>query len=294
MKKFNYGGQAIIEGVMMRGSRQMAAAVRNPQGEIVVRSDPLNAALYRGPLGSTPLLRGLVMLWDALGLGTKALLWSADIAAGEEESGGSFQGAVGWLTGLVGLVLGVGLFMVLPSLLVGFLPFALSPVADNLLEGVIRLGLVVGYIWAVGRAPEIRRVYAYHGAEHKTINAYEAGAPLSVETVQTYSTAHTRCGTSFLLTVVVISILVLAPLGKLSLLWRVVSRVVALPLIAGLAYEWVRLAARYADRRWMRWLIAPNLALQRLTTREPEDGMVEVAIKALETVLENEPQDDAK
>ena len=287
-ERFNYGGQAVIEGVMMRGSRRLAVAVRNPEGEIVTRTEPLNAALYNGPLGRIPLLRGLTMLWDALGLGVKALMWSADVALGEEESGGAFQSGMGWLTGALGLALGVGLFMVLPSLIVGLLPLELSPLAGNLLEGLVRLGLVVGYIWAVGRMPDIARVFAYHGAEHKTINAYEAGTPLTVEAVQAHSTAHTRCGTSFLLTVVVISVLVLAPLGDLSLLWRVVSRVLAIPLIAGLAYEWIRFAARFSNRRWMRWLISPNLALQRLTTREPEDGMVEVAIRALEEVLEGE------
>ncbi len=287
-ERFNYGGQAVIEGVMMRGSRWLAVAVRNPEGKIVVRTEPLNAALYNGPLARLPLLRGLVLLWDALGLGMKALMWSADVALGEEEAGGVFRGGMGWLTGALGLALGVGLFMVLPSLIVGLLPLELSPLAGNLLEGVIRLGLVVGYIWAVGKMPDVARVFAYHGAEHRTINAYEAGVPLTVEAVQAHSTAHARCGTSFLLTVVVVSVLVLAPLGELPLLWRIVSRVLAIPLIAGLAYEWIRLSARFAHRRWMRWLIAPNLALQQLTTREPEDGMVEVAIRALEEVLEGE------
>ncbi|HIE37666.1 MAG TPA: DUF1385 domain-containing protein [Anaerolineae bacterium] len=287
-QRFNYGGQAVIEGVMMRGSRRMAVAVRDPAGEIVMHTEPLNPTLYHGPLGRIPLLRGLTLLWDALGLGMKALMWSANVAVGEEETDGAFQGALGWLTGLLGLALGVGLFMVLPSLIIGLLPVPLSPLAGNLLEGLIRLGLVVGYIWAVGRMPDVARVFAYHGAEHKAINAYEAGAPLTVEAVQAHSTAHTRCGTSFLLTVVVISILVLAPLGQPSLLGRVVSRVLAIPLVAGLAYEWIRFAARLADRRWMRALVAPNLALQRLTTREPEGGMVEVAIRALEEVLGGE------
>ncbi len=289
-KRINYGGQAVIEGVMMRGSRRVAVAVRNPQGEIVLHSDPLNVALYQGPLGRLPLLRGLTMLWDSLGLGTKALMWSADVAMGEEESetGGPFQGAAGLATTVFGLALGVGLFMVLPSFLVGLIPWEIPSLADNLLEGVVRLALVLGYIWAVGRVPDIARVFAYHGAEHKTINAFEDGAPLTVEAVQAHSTAHTRCGTSFLLTVVVISVLVLAPLGQPSLPLRILSRIVAIPVIAGLAYEWIRFAARFADRAWMRWLIAPNLALQRLTTRPPEDSMVEVAIQALEAVLESE------
>lgn len=287
--RFNYGGQAVVEGVMMRGVRCMAVAVRDPAGEIVVRTEPLNTALYRGPMSRLPLLRGLTLLWDALGLGMKALMWSADVAVGE--SSDAFQGTLGWATGLVGLAVGVGLFMALPSLLVNLLPVPLSPLLDNLLEGLVRLGLVVAYIWAVGRMPDVARVFAYHGAEHKTINAYECGVTLTVEAVQAHSTAHARCGTAFLLTVVVVSILVLAPLGQPSLLWRVISRVLALPLIAGLAYEWIRLSGRYADRRWMRVLAAPSMALQRLTTREPEDGMVEVAIRALEAVLEGEQAD---
>ncbi len=288
-KPFNYGGQAIIEGVMMRGSRSLAMAARNPQGEIVLRVEPLNQALYNGPLGRLPFLRGLIVLWDALGLGIKALMWSADVAMGEEKPAGGFGGLMGWLSGLLGIALGVGLFMALPSFLVGLLPFEMPVLVDNLLEGVVRLLLVIAYLWLVGRMPDVQRVFAYHGAEHKTINAYEAGVPLTVEAVQAHSTAHTRCGTSFLLTLVVISVLIFAPLGEQTLLWRVLSRVLAIPVIAGLAYEWIRLSARFIDRPWMRWLVRPNLALQRLTTREPEDSMVEVAIRALEKVLENEP-----
>ncbi len=287
-----YGGQAVIEGVMMRNTRRVAVAVRNPQGEIVLRTEPLRSAIYRGAVPRIPLLRGLTMLWDALGLGVRALMWSADVALGEEEKAGSFSGALGWASGLLGLVLGVGLFMVLPSLLVGLLPVPLSPLADSLLEGLVRLLLVVGYIWGVGFLPDIRRVFAYHGAEHKTINAYEAGAPLTVEAVQAHSTAHARCGTSFLLTVVVISVLVLTPLGQLPLIWRAISRILAIPLIVGLAYEWMQFSARFADRPWMRLLVGPNRALQRLTTRPPDDGMVEVAIRALKAVMEDKTQEE--
>lgn len=284
---FNYGGQAVLEGVMMRGSRRLAVAVRSPAGEVLVRSQPLNSTLYAGPVTRLPLLRGLLLLGDALGLGMKALMWSADVAVGEDRAG-AFQGVLGWITVLSGLALGVVLFMALPSLLVGLVPIPLSPLADSLLEGLLRLGLVLGYLWVVGRMPDVERVFAYHGAEHKTINAYEAGAPLTVETVQTYSTAHARCGTAFLLTVLVVSVLVLAPLGRLSLPWRAASRVVAIPLIAGLSYEWIRLSTRFVQRPRLRWLVVPGLALQRLTTRQPENDMVEVAIRALETVLEGE------
>jgi len=285
-KPFNYGGQAVIEGVMMRGSCTMAVALRHPDGHIVVETEPLNEALYRGPLGRIPFLRGLVMLWDALVLGMKALMTSADVAAGEEVT---LSGPVGWGTGFLGIGLGVGLFMLLPSFLVGLLaPYIPSEWLNSLLEGIVRLLLVVGYIWAVGYLPDIRRVFAYHGAEHKTVNAYEAGVRLTVDDVRPFPTSHTRCGTAFLLTVIVLTILIFAPFRRPSLIWRLLSRIVLLPVIAGIAYEFIRLTARLTDQPWMQVLIAPNLALQRLTTREPDDGMLEVAIAALKTVLADE------
>lgn len=288
-KPFNYGGQAVIEGVMMRGSRALALALRHPQGHIVVKTEPLNEALYRGPISRIPFLRGLVMLWDALSLGIKALMMSADMATGKEVS---LSGPVGWGTALLGIGLGVGLFMLLPSFLMGLLvPYIPSEWVSSLLEGIVRLLLVVGYIWAVGFLPDIQRVFAYHGAEHKTVNAYEAGAGLTVDDVRLFPTAHTRCGTAFLLTVIVLTILIFAPFGRPSLVGRLLSRIVLLPVIAGVSYEFIRLTARLANRSWMRVLVAPNLALQRLTTREPDDGMLEVAIAALKAVLEGEETD---
>jgi len=285
-KPFNYGGQAVIEGVMMRGSRTLAIALRNPAGQIVVETEHLNEKLYRGPISRIPLLRGLLMLWDTLGLGMKAIMMSADVAAGDDVS---LEGPATWGTIILGLGLGIGLFMVLPSFLVGLLdPYIASEWVSSLLEGVVRLLIVIGYIWGVGFMPDMQRVFAYHGAEHKTINAYESGANLTVDEVRPHSTAHARCGTAFLLILVVLSVLVFAPLGQLPLGWRLVSRVLLLPVIAGISYEYLRLTARFADRPWMQALIAPNLALQRLTTREPDDDMVEVAITALKGVLHNE------
>ena len=275
-----------MEGVMMRGSQTMAVALRHPEGHIVVETEPLNETLYRGPISRIPFLRGLIMLWDALGLGTKALMMSADVAAGEEVS---LSGPTSWGMVVIGVGMGVGLFMLLPSFLIGLLvPHIPWEWLSSLLEGIVRLVLVVGYIWAVGYMPDIRRVFAYHGAEHKTINAYEAGADLSVEGVRPFPTAHTRCGTAFLLTLVVLSVLVFAPFRPPTLLWRVLSRLVLLPVISGIAYEFIRLTARFADRPWMQMLTAPNLALQRLTTREPDDEMIEVAIAALKAVLTRE------
>ena len=285
-KQFNYGGQAVIEGVMMRGSRTMAVALRHPDGQIVVKTEPLNEALYCGPISRIPFLRGLVMLWDALGLGMKALMMSADVAAGEEVS---FSGPASWGTALLGIGLGVGLFMLLPSFLVGLLaPYIPSEWLTSLFEGIVRLLLIVGYVWVISLMPDMRRVFAYHGAEHKTVNAYEAGMRLTVDKVRPFSTAHTRCGTAFLLTVVVLTFLIFAPFRPPSLLWRMLSRIALLPVIAGIAYEFLRLTARLADRPWMRVIVAPNLALQRLTTREPDDEMLEVAIAALKAVLAGE------
>jgi uncharacterized protein YqhQ len=275
-----------MEGVMMRGSQTMAVALRHPEGHIVVETEPLNETLYRGPISRIPFLRGLIMLWDALGLGTKALMMSADVAAGEEVS---LSGPTSWGMVVIGVGMGVGLFMLLPSFLIGLVaPYIAGEWLSSLLEGIVRLVLVVGYIWAVGYMPDIRRVFAYHGAEHKTINAYEGGADLSVDGVRPFPTAHTRCGTAFLLTLVVLSVLVFAPFRPPTLLWRVLSRLVLLPVISGIAYEFIRLTARFADRPWMRVLTRPNLALQRLTTREPDDGMIEVAIAALKDVLTRE------
>ncbi len=274
-----------MEGVLMRSATRAAVAVRHPNGSIVVKTEPLGS-LYTGRISRIPFLRGLPMLWDALGLGMRALFFSAEVLEQAETPGYTMNKATNAGMGLLSLALGLGLFMALPSLLAGWLVGAAQPLLFNIVEGLIRLAVLLGYMLAVGHIPEIRRVFAYHGAEHKTINAHEAGAPLTVEAVQRYSTAHPRCGTAFLLVVVVISILVFAPLGKPALLLRLASRLILLPVIVGLAYEVLRFTGRHADQPIVRALIAPNLALQRLTTREPDDGMVEVAITALKAVLD--------
>ncbi len=287
MGKFNYGGQAVIEGVMMRGSKVMAIAVRAPSGQIVVHSEPLNAKVYSGRISRWPFVRALTMLWDTLGLGMRSLMYSADVALGEEDV--EFSGPLGWGTLAVSLFLGIGLFFVTPSLLVSLVDRWLpSSLLSNLIEGVVRLALILLYIWAVGFIPDIRRVFAYHGAEHKTINAYEDGVPLNPQDVAAYTTAHPRCGTSFLLVVAVISILVFALLGRPALWLRLVSRVLLIPVIAGLSYEAIRFSAAHRHNPLMKALLAPGLWLQRLTTREPEPDMLEVAIAALKRVLEAE------
>lgn len=304
--EINYGGQAVIEGVMMRGSKALAVAVRNSQGEIVIHSEPLNARIYGGALAKIPFLRGLTLLWDALGLGIKSLMFSAEVAIEEEEADGDqngdedtiagddaseepqrvFEGPLQWGTVLFSLSFSIGLFFLIPAfvgdLVARWLDVGSQVVVSNAVEGVVRLALVVGYIWAIGQLEDIKRLFGYHGAEHKTINAYEAGAPLTPASVERFSLQHPRCGTAFLLTVVIISILVYTLLPPLSLPQRLLSRVILLPLIAGIAYEFIRFTARHQDKRLIRLITKPNLALQRLTTRPPDEEMLEVAIAAFQ------------
>ncbi len=299
----NYGGQAVIEGVMMRGSKALAVAARNPAGKIVVHTEPLNQRIYGSRMAKTPFLRGLTLLWDALGLGIKALLFSADVAMDEEDSDGeeaakAFEGPAQWATIALSLSFSVGLFFILPTFLAELAMRVLptdSQAIASIIEGVVRLALLIGYIWGIGRMEDIQRVYSYHGAEHKTINAYEDGVKLTPETVARYPFEHPRCGTAFLLTVVVISILFYTLLPEAingNLLLRILSRIVLLPVIAGVSYEFLRFTAAHQDNAFIRFITKPNLALQRLTTREPDLSMLEVAIIALERVLAYEDGDE--
>lgn len=284
MSNFHYGGQAVVEGVMMRGARHMAIAVRKPSGEITLHSEPLPAGLYNSFLGRLPLARGLTMLWDTLVLGTRALMFSADVALAEEDV--RFGGPVMYGTLLASLLLGVGLFVLLPMFLVGLVDRYISiPLISNLAEGLVRLTLFLGYVVAIRRLPDIRRVFAYHGAEHKTVNAYEAGAPLTPSEVKRFGTAHTRCGTSFLLIVLVLFVLLSSWLGRPPIVWRLVSRLVLIPIVAALAYEFIKFTARHDDHLVVRLLMAPGLWLQRLTTQEPDERMLEVSIAALQRVI---------
>jgi len=291
--KFSYGGQAVMEGVMMRGQRIFAVAVRDPDGTVLVHKDTVPSVLYRGRISKTPFLRGVVGLWDSLGLGMRALLWSADVAVGDEAS---FTGPLAWGTVAVSLLFGIGLFFVLPAAasagIESMLGLADKSFITNLIEGVVRLVILVGYISLVGLMPDMRRVFAYHGAEHKTINAYEAGAELTPEVVQNYPIEHPRCGTAFLLLVVFISVLVfsLVPRGNFAVL--LLSRIVLIPVVAGIAYEVLRWTAKNLHRPWVRVAIKPNLALQHLTTRQPSLDMLEVAIAAFKHVLVSEGELD--
>jgi len=283
-----YGGQAVIEGVMMRGAQAVAIAMRSPDQQIVVHTEKLSG-IYRSRIAKIPFLRGLVVLWDALGLGMRALTISANTQTGEEEK---LEGPMLYVTLGISLALGVGIFLLAPAA-AGQLServFGLNAWWGNLVEGLVRLGLLVGYIWAVGRVPDIRRVFAYHGAEHKTINAFEAGADLTPESVARFSLEHPRCGTAFLLTLVLMSVLLFSLLGPLPLLWRLVSRVLLLPVLAGLAYEYIRWTASHLESPAVQLLVKPGLALQHLTTREPDLSMLEVAIAAFNAMRTQEGQ----
>ena len=277
-----------MEGVMMRGSKGMAVAVRQPDGEIALHTETLNPGIYTGTVSKIPFVRALTSLWDVLVLGIRTLMYSAEVALGPEEEV-EFSGPIAWGTVIVSFAVGIGLFFVGPLLLVGLIDrYIESAFLSNIIEGIIRMIVFVAYIWLIGRVPDIRRVFAYHGAEHKTINAYEAGAELTPEEVANYSTAHYRCGTAFLLSVMVISILVFALLGRPPMLLRILSRIVLIPVVAGVAYEYIKFTNRYRENRFIRAIAAPNLALQRLTTREPDLSMLEVSITALKRVLEME------
>ena len=277
-KLVNYGGQAVIEGVMMRGQKSWAMAMRSPDGRIITKSEALGG-IYKSNLSKIPFLRGLILLWDSLGLGVSALTDSANLQGGQDEK---LEGPALYLTLTLTFLTAICIFFIAPAG-VGWLTeqyLRWNPWWSNLLEGIIRLIFLIGYIWGIGHMPDIARVFGYHGAEHKTINAYEAGEDLTPENVKKYSVEHPRCGTAFLLSLVVLSLFVFTILGPLPLSWRLISRVVMLPILVGIAYEYLRWTANHIDTPLVRFIVKPNLALQHLTTREPDEKMLEVAITA--------------
>jgi len=286
-RRSTYGGQAVIEGVMMRGTRAYSIAVRSPDQSILVQTWPLGR-LHRTRWNRVPFLRGLLVLWDALSLGIRALTFSANAQAVKESE--RIEGASLTLSLLGSLFVGTAGFLLLPVGAAHLLQnvLGLGSLTTNVVEGSLRLALLIGYIWSIGRVPEIRRVFGYHAAEHMTIHAFEAGEILSAEAVARHPKEHPRCGTAFLLTVALLSVVLFTLLGPMTLAGRLVTRLVAIPLLASLAYEYVRLTARLADRWLGKLLIWPNLALQRLTTRPPTSDMVEVAIRSFEALLDRE------
>lgn len=277
--KINIGGQAVIEGVMMRGPDRIATAVREPSGNIAVKIDPLVSVTDRYPILKKPMLRGVVTLIESLVYGLKALSFSAQ-AAGEE--GEELTAKEIALTMVFALGLAIVLFVIIPTYAAKYIHSSITdPRILNLVEGILRLAIFFAYIGGISLMKDIQRVFQYHGAEHKTINAFEAGVPLDVEHVQAFSTLHPRCGTNFLLIVMIVSIFVFAFLGWPDLWLRILSRIALLPVIAGIGYEIIRFAGR-SESRWVACAIAPGLWLQKLTTREPSDDQIEVAIKAFE------------
>jgi uncharacterized protein YqhQ len=326
MAKYYYGGQAVMEGVMMRGRQSAAVAIRKPEGDIYLYEEGLNPALYQNAVFRLPFLRGMLMLWDMLVLGTRLMTISANVAngsvsvapggqsgpafeddslapgeqplrssaelTGQEKQPAAISGFLLGLTLLFSLGFAVAVFFVAPIFLAGLLHNQIGTGWQNVLvEGLIRLVLLVGYLFLIGRLADIRRVFGYHGAEHKAINTMESGQPLDVAHVRQASRVHTRCGTGFLLLVMVVSIFVFALVGSPALPLKVLSRIILVPIVAGISYELMRLGAANYRYRVVRWLLAPGLALQGLTTREPDDTMIECAIAALKRVVRRDEAD---
>ena len=287
-----YGGQAVIEGVLMRGARTYTVAVRTPDRSILIESENF-ATASRMRWRKVPLVRGLLVLWESLVIGIRALTFSANAQAEDESE--RLEGASLTFTLLGTIAIALIAFLLFPAGVAVLLQRLLgtSDFASNVIEGVIRLGLLIGYIWSIGRMPEIERVYGYHGAEHMTIHAFEAGAELAPREVRRFPREHPRCGTAFLLTVALLSIVLFSLIGPLPLLPRLASRLLFIPVLAAVAYEYIRFTARYYDRTWVRPLMWPNLALQRLTTRAPSDGMIEVAIASFEAMRKREEEAEA-
>jgi uncharacterized protein YqhQ len=288
--RFSYGGQALIEGVLMRGRDAIAVALRHPDGRIVWASERLDVGMHGSRFAKLPFVRGLVVLYETLIVGTRWLVRSASVAASEEgiEIG---RGSIALMLGLT-LLAGVGIFFLLPLFLAGLATggHAVDPAADNgvaasLLEGLIRVGLFLAYLLIIAQAPDVKRVFQYHGAEHMTIHALERGDPLRPEAIRRYPTAHPRCGTEFLVVVVALSILAFSLVGKQAPLVMVASRIVLIPVIASVGYELLKLGAKYRANPVVRAVMYPGILVQKITTRQPTEDMIEVAIVSMQQAL---------
>jgi uncharacterized protein YqhQ len=279
-----YGGQAVLEGVMIRGQKNMAVAVRREDGTIALQTVPLSS-FFIGSLRKIPLFRGIITLAETLTLGMRALSYSANVgmeAEDEELSKGSMAMMLA-----ISMSIAIGLFFVVPVLASRALEGVLgSDLASNVAEGVIRLALFFGYILLIGRMDDIKRVFMYHGAEHMTVHAQERGDPLELDYIRKYSTAHPRCGTAFLLVVMVVSIVAFVFVGRDPFWWLLLSRIVLVPLIAAISYEVIRWSGKYSGNPLVRLITGPSLALQALTTKEPDDDQIEIAIAAMNGALD--------
>jgi len=282
----SYGGQALIEGILMRGRKYVVAALRAPDGSIHIEEEKLSG-IYKTKLAKLAFFRGLVVLWDSMSLGMKYLTLSANIQSEEEEQ---IEGASLYLTLLISISFSIGLFFVLPTLIIDVFSrlFLLSPTLINLGEGVTRLLILIIYLWIIGKSSDISRVFAYHGAEHKTINAYENNVEISTDNVKRFPLAHARCGTSFLLTLVVISMLIFSLLGPMPLWKRIISRILMVPIISMFSYELIKWMGDHSANILVKSISYPNLWLQKLTTREPSEDMLEIAITAFNKLLKLE------
>ncbi|HEV8054419.1 MAG: DUF1385 domain-containing protein [Chloroflexi bacterium] len=287
MTRFAYGGQALLEGVLMRGRDAIGVAVRGPDGRIFVAQEPLASLLHRNRFARAPFFRGLIVLYETLVVGTRWLMRSGSIAAASE--GVAMGGATLAITLLLTLGLAIGLFVLLPLFLAQATTNAAIPggqaFIQHLVEGLIRVGIFVGYLLVVSRSAEIRRVFQYHGAEHMTIHALENEDPLTLERVRRYPTAHPRCGTEFLVVFIIVSILIFSLLAGQDLLISIVGRILLIPVIASVSYEILRWGAKHREHWWIRWLFLPGIWLQAITTKQPDDSMIEVAIASIHEAL---------
>jgi uncharacterized protein YqhQ len=287
MARADFGGQALLEGVLMRGRSAIGVALRHPDGSIVAASEPLNSILHRNRFARAPFMRGIVLLYETLVIGTRWLMRSGSVQAeGEGQELGKGTIAV---TLIITLGMAIGLFVLLPLFLAGAATQAtLGPgqtLIAHLVEGLIRVVIFVGYLLLVSRFGDIQRTFQYHGAEHMTIHALEHEDPLTVESVRKYPTAHQRCGTEFLVIFIILSILMFSLLAGQNLWVSILGRIALVPVIAAIAYELLRFGAHYRQHWWIRWLYLPGIWLQAITTRQPDDGMIEVAIASMREAL---------
>jgi uncharacterized protein YqhQ len=283
MARFSYGGQALIEGVLMRGRDAIAVAIRHPDGRIVWANERLDSGFHGSRWAKLPFVRGLVVLYETLVVGTRWLVRSASVQAAEQgvELG---KGAVALMLGLT-LLIGVGVFFLFPLFVAGFTTGGSGDLGQHLLEGLIRAGLFLGYLVFVGQMPDIRRVFQYHGAEHMTIHAWEANDPLVPAAIRRYPTAHPRCGTEFLVVVIALSIIAFALVGRQEPLVMIASRIILIPVIAAVGYEILKFGAKHRANPFVRAIMYPGILVQMITTRQPTDDMIEVAIVSMEQAL---------
>ena len=284
MARFSYGGQALIEGVLMRGRDAIAVAFRHPDGHIVWASEPLNSGPHGWRLAKAPFVRGLIVLYETLVVGTRWLIRSANIQASADgvELG---KGSVALMLGLT-LVLGIGIFFLLPLFIASFTTSSVSQDwVQHVVEGLVRVVIFIGYLALIARMPDIRRVFEYHGAEHMTIHALEAGDPLTTDAVRKYPTAHPRCGTEFLVVVIILSIFAFSLVGRQSIEIMVISRLLLIPVIAGIGYEILKFGARHRANPIVKAIMAPGILVQMITTKQPSDDQIEVAIVSMEQAL---------